>query len=61
MSSIVTGGVVPDVTFTTGAQVGLPHTELSARTGVSQRYISELERGKSDLTISRLRLLTQAL
>lgn len=63
---------MPDVTFTTGAQVGrwlrgvrqgagLTQTELSARAGVSQRYISELERGKTDLTISRLLLLTTAL
>ncbi len=63
---------MPTVTFTTGAQVGrwlhglrrqagLTQTQLSQRTGVSQRYISELERGKSDLTLSRLLLLTEAL
>lgn len=61
-----------DVVFSTGAQVGrwlrglrrqagLTQTQLSDRTGVSQRYISELERGKSDLTLSRLLLLTHAL
>lgn len=63
---------MPTVTFTTGAQVGrwlhglrrqagLTQTQLSERTGVSQRYISELERGKSDLTLSRLLLLVEAL
>ncbi|MEZ0164183.1 helix-turn-helix domain-containing protein [Kineococcus sp. LSe6-4] len=63
---------MPTVTFTTGAQVGrwlhglrrqagLTQTQLSERTGVSQRCISELERGKTDLTLSRLFLLTETL
>ena len=60
------------VTLRTGAQVGrwvrglrrrsgLTQTQLSAATGVSQRYISELESGKTDLTISRLMLLVDHL
>ncbi|WP_432544740.1 helix-turn-helix domain-containing protein [Kineococcus sp. SYSU DK002] len=60
------------VTFTTAAQVGrwlrglrvqagLTQDQLSERTGVSQRYISELERGKTDVTLSRVFLLASAL
>lgn len=66
---MATRRVVP---FTTGAQIGrwlrglrvqagLTQTQLSERSGVSQRYISELERGKADLTVSRLLRLTDEL
>ncbi|WP_380161015.1 helix-turn-helix domain-containing protein [Kineococcus sp. R86509] len=72
MTDAVPSPGVDGVTFTTGAQVGrwlrglrlqagLTQDQLSERTGVSQRYISELERGRTNVTLSRLFLVASAL
>jgi transcriptional regulator with XRE-family HTH domain len=40
---------------------GLTQEELEARSGISQQYISSLERGKRNPTVITLYLLAQAL